>query len=371
MKKSTIFKQSILFFAMGLTTVMATAQAIITIDNNANSTTTYTTIQDAHDNAAAGDIIYVQPSPTSYGEVTIDKALTIVGRSHSEPNKRSQIGNITLRSSNVTIKGMYISSFNSSTSGSPNPIPYTDISLLDNYASSISVGSTPSPSAPLEIDGMTIRGNVINAQFNMFNADNVLVSNNVFTSNQPFTLYRTEGLVIANNVFKTSGAIAYLYSYDTTQPAVLFNNMFIFNSNSASEVNVPTGDFALSNNLTYNYGSSQVSLTESGSGTISESNTLANTDPQFTDVDATVYASFAGIGTYNPATRLEDDLTLQAGSPALTGGVGGDEIGLYANGFRYQVIGNPSGVPLLDITSYDAAAPKNGNINVTITAKAN
>ena len=65
------------------------------------------------------------------------------------------------------------------------------------------------------------------------------------------------------------------------------------------------------------------------------------------------------------------DLTLQAGSPALTGGGGGSQIGLYNNGFRYNMIGNPNGIPTLDVISYDGAIEKGSNINVTITAKAN
>jgi hypothetical protein len=44
MKTSTFFKQSILFIAIGLTTVVATAQAILTVDNNPGSTAAYTTL---------------------------------------------------------------------------------------------------------------------------------------------------------------------------------------------------------------------------------------------------------------------------------------------------------------------------------------
>ena len=72
---------------------------------------------------------------------------------------------------------------------------------------------------------------------------------------------------------------------------------------------------------------------------------------------------------YNAATRM-DDLSLQATSPAQTGGVGNSQIGLFNSSFNYDYIGNPRDVPTLDITNYDAAVPKNGTINVTIKAKA-
>lgn len=370
MKTKNSFKQTILFLAIGLTTVLATAQTIITIDNNPNSTTTYTTIQAAHDAATAGDIIYVQPSATSYGVVSINKAITIVGRSHSEPGKKSTMGTITLKSSNVTIKGISFDDLSVDPNG---PIPYTDILVTDNYIRSVNAGNTASSSAPISIDGMTIRGNVIwNSSWVFYNSDNVLFSNNLFTNSQPFTFWRTNGVVIANNVFKVPYTGVSLTNYDTTQPAILFNNMFIFNYNSACQVYAQDGDFGLANNLTYNYGSGQVTFgARAPYATMSESNSLANTNPLFTNVDAAIANSFAGTSNYFPYTRLADDLTLQAGSPALTAGVGGVELGLYGNGFRYQTLGNPSGVPLMDITSYDVAVPKNGNINVTITAKAN
>ncbi|QAA80458.1 hypothetical protein EI546_01370 [Aequorivita sp. H23M31] len=57
------------------------------------------------------------------------------------------------------------------------------------------------------------------------------------------------------------------------------------------------------------------------------------------------------------------------GSPALTGGVGGTEIGISSN-FNYKYLGNPRGVPAMDIVSYNGTVPKNGTINVTINAKA-
>jgi hypothetical protein len=61
-------------------------------------------------------------------------------------------------------------------------------------------------------------------------------------------------------------------------------------------------------------------------------------------------------------------LTLQAASPALTGGTGGSEIGLYNNGYLYDVLGNPKGIPVLDILNYDSTVPKNADINVTVKA---
>jgi hypothetical protein len=147
--------------------------------------------------------------------------------------------------------------------------------------------------------------------------------------------------------------------------------MFIIHDTSGDfGINFHGGDFNLTNNLTYNYGPGEVILGRSGAGTFIDSFTLANTDPEFTNVDPTVTQSFADNSQYYPYARLEDDLTLQSTSPALTGGGGGSQIGLYNNGFLYNILGNPNGIPTLDVISYDGAVEKNSSINVTINAEA-
>lgn len=364
--------KALMFYSILLMATMMYSQTIITIDNNPGSTTTYQTIQDAHDAATAGDIIYVQPSGTSYGNISIDKALTIVGRSHSEPGKVSQLGSITIRSSNVELKGLQLSSISHSSSGAPNPPPYVGLNIFECELSSFTMGVTFSAGV-VTADDVALRGNVITSSITIYpDATDVLLSNNIFSSSSPIITYNTSSLVVSNNIFKTTSTEMYLYNYDTSGTLLLFNNMFIFSYGTSADATIylNTGDFNLSNNLTHSYGAGNVNIQAASNGTFLESNTLANTDPLFVDIDTTVSSSFAGAGGYNPGARLEDDLTLQVGSPALTGGGGGSEMGLYNNGFLYKTIGNPRGIPTIDVLSYDGAVPKNGNINVTIKAKA-
>ena len=354
--------------ALGMMTLAFNAQTIITIDNNPGSTTTYQTIQAAHNAAAAGSIIYVQPSPTSYGDVTIDKALTIVGRSHSIPSKVSELGTVVVRSSNVNLKGLQFSSLYPQSGGAPTVPPYIGLSILDCEASSIQLGEGYALPT-VTIDNATIRGSVISTIYIYDDATNVLLSNNILVGYNPLYTYTSSSLVIANNIFKFYSSMS-LVNYSITGPLILYNNMFISNYATDSTIDFAVGSFNLSNNLTYNYdATSNVVFTNSG-GSYTESGTMANTNPQFTNVDANVTFSLVGIITYIPSTRLEDNLTLQSGSPALTGGGGGSEIGVNNNNFKYDTLGNPHGVPTLDVVSYTGAVPKNGNINVTIKAKA-
>jgi len=62
-------------FAMTLT---ANAK-ILRVSNVSGSSAPYTSVDDAHSAASAGDIIVVEGSQTSYGDVTLRKAVKLVG----------------------------------------------------------------------------------------------------------------------------------------------------------------------------------------------------------------------------------------------------------------------------------------------------
>ncbi|MEM1003444.1 MAG: hypothetical protein AAGH46_12425, partial [Bacteroidota bacterium] len=84
------------------------AQTIHTVDNCPNSAADFTTIQDAIDAAEDGDIIYVQPSMTSYGSINLNKEIDLIGRSHSDLNYISEVEDVSLSASNVVVKGFKI-----------------------------------------------------------------------------------------------------------------------------------------------------------------------------------------------------------------------------------------------------------------------
>jgi hypothetical protein len=350
-----------------LFTLSLNAQNVITIDNGPQSTTTYTTLQDAVTNATAGDIIYVQPSATTYGSATIDKALTIIGRSHSEPGNISLVTTLTINSSNVTVKGLKTSSINVYSLVSQTPI--TDVKIYECFAS-IGAGGITNNRLDIRLDGLEIRGCVIGG-FTAFNeAKNIVLSNNVISSTT--SIYWPSQVVFANNIFRPSSSISIQNNGLIGETLNMSNSMFIANSGSDRTATFSGAgqEFNLSNCLTYNFGTGDFNFVASGATVLLQNNILLNTDPLFTNIDTAISTSMAGTGGYNSSIRIEDDLTLQAG-PALTGGVGGSEIGVFNNGFNYKNLGNPRGLPTLDIINYDGTVAKDGNINVTIKAKAN
>ena len=364
MKTITFLKQTILCMALGFMTLALNAQ-IITIDNNPGSTTTYQTIQDALNNVPSGATIYVQPSGTSYGAANIFFPVTIVGRSHSEPTKISQLGAVSIRTSGVTIKGIRFNSLSYSTQGAPSAPPYVGTKIYECRFTSAIYGTS---AATTTADDIEVRGCVMTSTQTIYaDTTNLLFSNNIFLG--AINAYNTLTLVVGNNIFRTING-ATLTNNSASGTFNLFNNMFTANNGSNITIKLNNGPFNLTNCLTYNYGFGNLTFTTNASGSFIDVNTLLNTNPLFTDVDNTVAQSFAGTTTYNSAFRPEDDLTLQdPASPALTGGIGGSEIGLFNSGFNFEKLGNPRGLPSLDITNYDGAVPKDGNINVTISAK--
>ncbi|QAA80459.1 hypothetical protein EI546_01375 [Aequorivita sp. H23M31] len=273
MKTKNFFQQGFLFLAIGLTTAITKGQAILTVDNSPGSVAAYSNLQTAHDAASAGDIIYVQPSGTGYGNLTISKAITIVGASHSEPTNISQIGTISITASDIILKGLSISSISTIGGGT---VPYENIEIFENKIGSISIGN----GVDQTIDNIVIQGNQINfiGQYN--NAANVLITNNIIAS---ITISNAATIVVSNNIFRSvysNDINIYNYGLGT---ANLSNNMFIFSyPYGNTSVNLSGGPFQLSNNLFYNYYSSYpVSL----AGNYSETESFFNTDPQFVNVD--------------------------------------------------------------------------------------
>jgi len=338
------------------------AQTTITVDNTPQSTTTHKTIQAAIDAATAGDIIYVQASPTSYGTATIDKALTIIGRSHSELNNISNLSTVYIYASDVTMKGLKMAGVTARSN-----VASTTISNVNIYESEFNALTLGYSNTNYKLDGIVVRGCIFNGINQQITGENVLISNNIITST--VTIYSPSTIVISNNIFRLTSSLTF-NNYAPQETFILYNNMFVNNYGANANITFSgSGDFNVSNCLTYNYDANGT-ISFAGAAPFIVNTTLENTDPLFTNVDSAVYYSLAGPSTYNSATRLEEDLTFQAGSPALTAGGSGSELGIFNNGFNFKYLGIPRGLPVLDIVNYDGAVPKDGNINVTISAKA-
>ena len=130
------------------------AQTIHIVNNTPGAAADFTSVQAAIDAASNGHIIYIQQSPTSYGNITVNKELTLVGRSHHETNSayRTTLGNITIAAgaSNTTINGMSFNEIFSSGAGSIN-----NLLIKECYFRDYDLG------ANISINNLLIQGNFI------------------------------------------------------------------------------------------------------------------------------------------------------------------------------------------------------------------
>ncbi|AOW19529.1 hypothetical protein LPB138_02030 [Urechidicola croceus] len=337
-----------------------------TVDNNAGAAADYADLQAAIDAAVDGDVIYIQQSSTSYGSVTLNKALTLVGRSHSDAGYKSTIDYLYLDegASDSTIKGLDITSGiyeNSST------VPIENLAFFDNDIAAVSIGSV------ITFNNILFQGNVIQFLKVYSNSSNILINNNIFTNAYSSNIYfgMTDTLLFDNNIIRGY----YLYGvtiYNATTDGVLNINNCIFVTNWGSDVDITIqgGSYQMNNCLTYNYNESGTLNIATNSFPVNTTNNmLLNIDPLFTSLDPTDNSSIVGASgtTWNP---YEDDLTLQADSPAIGAGSGGTDLGIY-QGYNFKNFGEPTGIPAMKIESYSSTVPKNGDLTVTISAKAN
>tara|TARA_R110002096_G_scaffold56474_4_gene144114 strand:- start:3162 stop:4235 length:1074 start_codon:yes stop_codon:yes gene_type:complete len=340
-----------------LSSVCAFAQTTHTVNNNANTSADFTDLQAAIDAAANGDIIYVQQSATSYGEITINKGLTIIGRSNGDASYKSEVGRIYLDAgaSNTTVKGLKISDIQESA----NTSIITDVSFFDNdITSGIYLGSTDT------FNNVLFQGNIIRSSITIYtNTSNVLITNNIILSSALY-FYMTDTLLFSNNVFGYYAGVG-IYNYASSLLNIsnsIFTSNYYGNNITTTLSNQGGGTIQVDNCLTYDYYGSGSNNFSTGAGITINSNVQENIDPLFTAVDVNSSNSIANVGTNN-FDPINDDLTLQAGSPVIDDGL--------FEGYNFKNFGTPTGYPSIKVLANSATVPKNGNLSVTIEAKTN
>ncbi len=353
--KNILFKtEKIVVICLLFASSFLTAQTTYTVNNNPNTAADFTNLQTAITTVPAGSILYVQQSPTTYGNVIINKKITLIGRSHSDPSFKTQVGslNFATGASDSTIKGIEIASVGESGNG-----VLSNISLLDNRISSISMGNQ------LTCSNTLVQGNVLLGVIYFYTqSSNLLITNNlIFCSSLSF--YKPDTVLISNNIFCYYPG-QNIYNYSTSDVLNISNCIFINNYSTPTLVNlVPGSGFIQVNNcITYNYNTIFTFGFKTGPGITISANVKLNTNPLFTNVGliAPGLASPSNSSFYNPST---DNLILQAGSPITDGGIFKD--------YKFKLYGIPTGYPTIKVIENSATVPKNGNLSVTIEAKTN
>jgi len=357
-----------LFFSIVLLVVAGftiNAQTVRYVDNNQGAPTAanlnYTTIQAAINASTPGDIIYIQPSPNTYGNITIDRIINLYGLGHNpelNAGQNAYIPNITFQgpASGSLITGLSI----------------TNINLSQNHVN----------------HGVVITNNLISGTITGFNGTNntndIVISGNYFSHGSTNFINNNQGQnwIIANNIFYRSSTnwawnivtnlnnttifnnnivlsrqigdgSQQIEIFATSNGTQISNNIFIFTGTSVANMNIGgNSSLSFNNNLTY----SVITAFETLGGT-----NIDDVDPQFVAFDPN-----------NALGNTSHDFNIQGGSPAENAGSDGNDLGVMNGAYPFDIRGYPTLLPFLtDFVIFNNILSEGTDLNINVKADAN
>jgi hypothetical protein len=291
--------------------------------NNSGVAADFTTIQAAHDatSVLAGDTIYLESSSTLYGGLTSTKKLIIIGPGFF-------LGENDSTQANVAPAMIGLCYLNAGSEGS--------VYMGITFTSQLFVSA----------------GNVL---FKRVSAGNVYLQNNasnvMITGCYIYSLYAYDGsqnIIVTNNIFSSVQPYGYAINMNPGSSGTITNNILmtnmivfdcIFRNNIATGSGSPYNLFSSTNSTVQNNIGAE---TQFPAGNGNQQNVSMNT-------------VFSGTGSTDGQWRLK------SGSPALGAGYLGVDCGAYGGSTPYVLSGMPNipAIWLLDV---------NG-LNVTVKAK--
>jgi hypothetical protein len=353
---------------LSIFTAASLANATIhTVNNNLNGPGKFASLQTAIDSANAGDTIYIASSPAKYtGSFTVQKKLTFIGVG-MRPGEKKENTALSRIGSRFTIN-------NVAANGS------SFIGLyFDGVSSAIDVSANVSncqvlrcwfdgSSTYLGFNSGSFSGWLIaNNYFGIFCGPGINMNNNICTN-----------FIIQNNVIAEISTCGFqngifpIMNFSNSANCILSNNLF-YGSVGAGVANNDQafsniGNFIIENNIFHTMSpagaSNSVFNNNITFGTASNTlpygsnsgvNNVADTDPQLT--------TFSN-ATFNPNQNFQP-----AGGPAKTGGVSGNQMGVYGGSFNWN---NSAVSPIPVIKSFSitsgSTVPAGGNMTIKVTA---
>lgn len=318
--------------------------AVLTVNNAGNGSAQFSSISAALTASSTGDTLYISPSSTSYGSITIDKSLVILGKGNAadvQQPLQTALANITINAhiTNVSILGLRFD--------------YVYLGIADNLIA-ISRCSLNGVWLNDSISNIVVSNcifttgseNIIGADCatapNFVAISNVLLQNNIFNG-YIFKLFGSN--IIRNNIFlNSSRAISSNFCGGTSIQYALIENNIFYRADPFYGVIVSC---IFNKNITY---------TPSSTFGILGGNNIDNTDPQF--------VNFPAAGDY---FGYNYDFHLKSTSPGKNAGTDGKDIGIYGGNYDVSLTGEPIGIPVIrkmDVQNFNV--PQSGNLNVNV-----
>ncbi|MCB0761094.1 MAG: hypothetical protein KDC12_06175 [Flavobacteriales bacterium] len=314
---------------------------IINVNNDTPSPGEYDDLQNAIDAAMPGDTLYLAPTLLNYGNIVLSKQLAIIGPGYNVTGgllgAHAVLNDIDIDDAAAGGSAIIGIRFNELSSGlSTNAISGMQVRrCIIDYR--IYTSNDVWSDGIFEGNVFTDAGNVMTSTTgNGFFT--CIIQNNIFNG----LIYYADNCQISNNLFlgTSAGSTALLGGCDNT----VFSNNIVIGRNVGSAG--PTNNFFA--NISFDG-----SLNIFPNGTNFE-----GVDPMFTN---------AGVGLFS----FTNDYELDAGSPGIGNGIGGDDIGVYGGDGVYRKDGEPA-IPIIRSANVPGGntVPANSTFNVNIISEA-
>ncbi len=329
--------------------------AVLRVNNTPGVNAPYTTFAAAHTAAAAGDVIQLEPSNTSYGALTVTKNVTIMGAGYllgTGQNTGLQYTaleascdavNFNTGSAGARITGMRI--LGAVTVSVSTITVERNILFTQDYSANYDITLTGGAG----ISNVFIRGNFMNGLSASGTVNNLNIANNIVYGTFDFSLPATANGLLTHNVFYTTSAGAYnnivIYNMLVTNNIVAVTPNYNYGPNAVAFPNPVTNNNTYTNNI--------------GSGTQFPNNGLTNVNNQ-QNVDYNTVLSLTGSDDGKYAL-------LPAPSPGRGSGTAGVDMGIFGGSQPYILGGIPNAPTIYNLNS----AVSGTNLNVTLGTKSN
>lgn len=331
------------------------------VNNNVGVGADFTTLQEAHDAAAEGDTIHVEPSMTQYAGITVYKKLCFVGYGYFlATNPGLQAANVNANVGHLIFANQYetTSPYNLISSSGGSKITGLELTQVTTRTSNIFISRC-------KVSDIRVNQNII-SNGTYTNISNIFitqcyVSGTIFINPEGTNsgLYRQDNIIITNNIIganismgsTSSGTVENNVSLGTN---MTFNNAIVRNNILVKATSVTGENNTINNNLLAN------------AVTFSANNTVSNN--QFS-VDMTQVFVADPTATTPPAGyTTESRWQLKTGSPAINAGADGTDAGAFGGSTPYVYGGIPA-IP--SIYSLEVPASGSGSLQVQMKVRSN
>jgi hypothetical protein len=312
------------------------------VNNNSGIVADFSTVQAAHDGAASGDTIHLEPSINTYGELSMSKKLVIISTGFfiaDNPNIQ------------FDTKAAFLNTINISNTGANNSV------IMVRFAGNININNGVTGVLISNSVSTTANGNsgCTAGQILISNADNITIKNS-WASNIQFSS-NSNNIVIANNI------IGNLIMNDVSSDGIIANNVIHAMAGGSCGANDGTINNCVVGNNIFNSQQNASFFNCTISNNLAPNDNLPAGNGNKTNVDmSTVFVN-------NLGGFVDNFYQLKPGSPAIGAGGGGIDCGAFGGGSPFRLAATPP-IPSIYKMSIPAT-PSGSSMTLTFSTRSN